>query len=333
MKITNLSQFGCRFPLMVSRGLMENVEEVTTNLDVVSYGKVIKEKSNNIERDLMESDMIFRSNDEHFKLPNIDRILTNNNLWGKVVYYDFKDSHVTETNRLNTCLAYTKRNWVNGRNRGTIPDRSQMFPLDFSYMYEYSYPDKTKIEKDIDVVYAFHDNPLIGARRYNVLQELKKSGIKNLKIGVIKFCGTVGRKAITNPIEGSSFLEYLHLLRRAKIVFTAYPENWDGDIRFWEAMSSGSLVFSDISYTPRLNPIKHGEHCFYFNAQDRTSINNAIEVAKEYLHKKERIEIGQSGKEFVEKYHNAQKRIEELLTWINNGKSPKFPLIPNIEHL
>ena len=326
MHIVHLWDKGTRFPQMISEGLAAQAGiELTVNKPVLCYGETLIPAAKNLQDELIKAEYIFRSNDEHFDIPEIDNFLDEHSLWKKVVYYDFKDSCQVDLPRLKQCSAYAKRSWTKGIHRKALPRFiPPLFPLNYSLLSAYKEIDQKK-ERDIDVVCAFEDSPAIGKRRYNLIQEVKAANFQNSHIGLIKG-GEDMRKAIFIPRENNPYIDYLSLLGRAKIIFTAFPDMQDGDSRIWEALSSGALIVADQCKIPMSHPLVHLEHCILFDAMNPQSIKEAIVLAKYYLeNEKKRAELAAAGKAFVEKYHSPAERMAELLDWLASRSKEKIP--------
>ncbi len=288
----------------------------------VSLGEVIQPADKNLADSMKRADYIFRCDDEHFNLPDIDQFLDNNDLWPKVVYYDFKDSWDIEKHRLKQCAAYVKRSWSQGYERTPIPEPpAPILPMDFGILNEFFVRPMPGI-RDIDICYLFLPDKGIGNRRYNVFTELNKqrSEFSNPVIGTPTTMANVGRRAIFDTPDNNPFLDYLDILKRSKIVFTAYPDNWDGDSRTWEAFSSGALVFKDISTIPSQEPFLTGKHCFDFDARKPESIREAITIAKYFLENEDvRVRIANEGYNYAITNHRPEQRISRILTWIESS--------------
>ncbi|MBD3227639.1 MAG: glycosyltransferase [Candidatus Lokiarchaeota archaeon] len=158
-------------------------------------------------------------------------------------------------------------------------------------------------------------------RRFKTYYELLRSNIPNSLIGA----NTGGSHMdIFYPAnENNKWIEYMKLLKKAKIIFTACPWNHDGDSRTWEAMSSGSLVFMDNTLIPT-HPFKDSKHVFYYDASSRKSIKEAIKKAKYYLmpeNESERRKIAEKGKEYALKYHMSKNRIKYVFDCIEKFRS------------
>ncbi|UCD38352.1 MAG: glycosyltransferase family 1 protein [Fidelibacterota bacterium] len=314
---------GARYPAMISQGLWLHPEvEVSYNMPFISLGKEICPADSNLETSLLGAEYIFRAGDSHFGIADVDGLLDGHDLWGKVIYYDFKDEAAIDTHRLQTCHAYLKRNWSSGYDRRPLaPAPVPILPVDFGLLSEY-YVDPIPVEKDIDIAYLFPPDQRIGRRRYSVYEELDRvrGAFSSPAIGVPTASARVGRRAIFDPPEGNPFLAYLRMLKRAKIVFTAFPDEHDGDSRTWEAFSSGAMVFMDTTHIPSPQPFVHGKHCYIYDARDRDSICTAIDTAMEYLKDDAgRENIAQQGLEHALMYHKPEDRISMILKWVRSS--------------
>ncbi len=322
LKIVHLFNFhkGSRYHAMISQGLYLHPDvEVSYAMPFVSLGEIFQPADKDLSDSMKNADYIFRGDDEHFGLPDIDRFLDNNNLWPKVVYYDFKDSWAIDNHRLEQCVAYIKRSWSMGYDRVPIPEPPlPILPMDFGLLNEFFVRPMPEI-RDIDICYMFLPDKRIGKRRYNVFVELDKqrNEFSNPLIGTPTTMANVGRRAIFDKPDNNPFLDYLDVLKRSKIIFTAYPDNWDGDSRTWEAFSSGALVFKDISTIPSHKPFLTGIHCFDYDARKPESIREAIAKAKYFLkNNKERKKIAENGFTFALSNHRPEQRINQILSWL-----------------
>lgn len=323
---------GSRYPSMISQGLYIHPEiEVSFAMPFISLGRIISPADKHLSESLLKADYIFRCDDEHFGFDEIDRFLDINDLWSKVVYYDFKDSTEIDFHRLSTCNAYVKRSWASGINREPIemPD-IPILPVDFGLLDEY-FERPAPEKKDIDICHMFPPDKRIGVRRYNVYRELdaQRGNFGNAVIGVPTAAAQAGRRAIFDPPEDNPFLDYLDYLKRSKIVFTAFPDHWDGDSRTWEAFSSGALVFMDATTIPSPKPFISGKHCFIYDARKPASIRNAIAIAKDLLkNETTRQTIAKEGYQHALSFHKPVDRVNQILKWI---KSPSKKLSEHVD--
>ena len=323
---------GSRYPSMISQGLYFHPDiSVSFAMPFVSLGKIICPADPHLQDSLVKADYIFRCDDEHFGFGEIDRLLDKNDLWSKVIYYDFKDSTEIDYHRLSVCKAYVKRSWTKGIEREPIemPD-IPILPVDFSLLNEY-FERPAPGKKDIDISYMFPPDKRIGIRRYNVYKELEahKDSFENAVIGTVTSFARIGRRGMFELPENNPFLDYLDYLKRSKIVFTAFPDMWDGDSRTWEAFSSEALVFMDATTIPSPKPFISGKHCFIYDARSPESIRNAIGIAKDLLKDEAtRVKIAKEGYQHALLYHKPVNRINQILKWV---QSPAKKLSEHVE--
>lgn len=313
---------GSRYHAMISQGLLAHpLVDASFAMPVVSLGEVVKGADTDLCESLIAADYIFRPNDAHFIAKDWDAFLDTNRLWHKVVYYDKKDSPDIDMHRLETCVLYIKRSWTIGFDRmpPPLPPRP-ILPMDYCVLQEYITADMPQ-ERDIDVACLFNPSPKLGKRRYNLLSEVikERKQLGRSAIGEVTASGRQGRKAVFEKPQGNPFIAYLGLLRRSRIVFTAYPDNWDGDSRTWEAFASGALVFMDATSIPSPYPLLDQEHCFVYDARSSDSIREAIALAKELLRdENRRSEIARKGYEHALSWHRPINRIDLILSWLNS---------------
>ena len=70
---------------------------------------------------------------------------------------------------------------------------------------------------------------------------------------------------------------YFSMMRRAQIVVTCNPANWDGDFRLFEALSSGALVFTDELHTPAPYPLVDGVHLVVYDNDDKADLHRKLQ--------------------------------------------------------
>ena len=106
---------GARYHLMIAQGLIAH-PDITPNFStpIISLGETVADKEINIEQRMLEADYIFRPNDGHFGIDEMDRFMDRHGLWKKTVYYDKQDSPHICDERLQSCAAYIKRSWTRG---------------------------------------------------------------------------------------------------------------------------------------------------------------------------------------------------------------------------
>ena len=117
---------------------------------------------------------------------------------------------------------------------------------------------------------------------------------------------------VTHALRTTTCPTYFSVLRRARIVVTGNPSNWEGDHRTWEALASGALVFVDRTETPVHPPLIDGVHVVVYDAHDETAFRAQLRF---YLDRPDRAEaIGKRGAEFVLRHHRAVDRAEYMLS-------------------
>jgi hypothetical protein len=315
---------------LINQGLWLHPEvEATFCSPFISAGQLICEPEKDLAGALRKADLIFRADDEHFPHPEIDEFLDQEGLWDRVVYYDFRDASILDRHRLEKAKVYLKRSWPTGYDRAArFPIHPKLYPLDFALLNEYFLHNAPPV-RDIDIAYMFPPNPLIGRRRYGVYEELQRARhlFPNSRIGHFTTAAQQGRRGIFDL--RSPFFQYMRLLKRSKIVFTAFPDRQDGDSRTWEAFASGAMVCMDATAIPSPYPLQHGKHCIMYDARDRRSIRDAISQARYYLgNNVARQAIASVGHSWVLEHHKAVDRIEQVLCWL---RSPEPKLREHVE--
>ena len=117
----------------------------------------------------------------------------------------------------------------------------------------------------------------------------------------------------------------MQLLRRTKVVFTSpgYPGFFGADRRTGEAVSSGALVFTDQPNIQMPYPFEHGKHLFFFDPNTDEALNEALELAKEYIFpdkKEEREVIAKACVEHALKYHRSDNYVAYAMDIIKKEK-------------
>lgn len=313
MKIVHLADNAPRSSFIINQGLSQLNYDYKTNKDYISLGKVLKEKSINLDKELIDCDLIFAGDDSHDTIIKLYyNLLTEKKLWNKVIWYDFRDKQDIRTDIVDKIKIYFKRS-ISYKDRNKIELSFKIFPIDYCILDEFIIPNT---KRDINVSYLFSEN--CDNRRKKVLNKLKKYNFENSLIGYITGDKTKARKAISDPIENNCFIDYLNLLSRSKIVFTTYPCNHDGDSRTWEAFASGALVFKDISNINIPNNFIKDLHYFEFNALEDNSIDLACNKAMELLKQEDIINsISKKSLEYAIKFHKASNRVNYMIEKFN----------------
>jgi hypothetical protein len=324
IKIACLFDTGSRFPLMIAEGLLKHPHvEVFFNKPVYLLGRLLAAAIDPgaLLNSLVKCDLIFLPDLEHFRQIAILHLINQHNLWHKVVIYDFKDSPLVDKKFLSCCKAYFKRSCCIGSARTALPAHEKpIIPLNFSLLDSYiELAPAPAAERTIDIGYYFDPVTIAGdQRRGNVLKCLLEenwSGYAAI-IGKVTTTGGKGRRGIFDDPNGNPWYDYFQSLHRTKIIFSAFPDGWDGDSRTWEAISSKALCFLDKSCIPTPHYFEDGRHCFFYDATDKASIQNAIKLAKLFLYpgrKEARENIAQNGYEHALQYHQSVHRVDYML--------------------
>lgn len=324
VNIACLFDMGSRFPLMIAEGLLKHPHvDVFFNKPVYSLGRLLAPaiEPHALLNSLANCNLIFLPNLEHFRQIPILQHIDQHKLWYKVVIYDFKDSPQVDKKLLFRCKAYFKRSCCIGLDRTPLPDHGKpIFPLNFSLLDSYiELSPVAEVERTVDLGYYFDPATISRDRRrgnvLNCLQEENWSGYATI-IGKTTTTGGKGRRGIFDEPIDNPWNDYLQSLHQTKILFSAFPDPWDGDSRTWEAISSKALCFLDKSYIPTPHYFEDGRHCFFFDANDKVSIQNAVKLAKLFLfpgRKEARENIARSGYEHALEYHQSVHRIDYML--------------------
>lgn len=106
---------GSRYPLMINQGLISRPNvNVWANADVKSLGALFAPGLN--EKDLKpimkdETDFILVPSPEHFIWGDYMHFIDENNLWSKVICYDFSDSSDINPEIVEKVRLYVKRSY------------------------------------------------------------------------------------------------------------------------------------------------------------------------------------------------------------------------------
>jgi hypothetical protein len=104
---------------------------------------------------------------------------------------------------------------------------------------------------------------------------------------------------------------YFERLRSARIVIGAEPGQHGGDNRFWEALASGALLFTDETSIPHPPVPAHAKHVVVYDASDYASF---VKVLQYYIeHPTEAAGIARQGWLLARNYHGALNRADYLL--------------------
>jgi len=228
----------------------------------------------------------------------------------KTIIVDYSDgpAHIYNV----PCWKYFKRSVINKKDSTFhIYDRA-VFPiayciktecLEFKQILDYS--------RNIDIAVFFETKG-----DYHHLYRSKMAAfIKenfadyNIHVGICGVNGEIGRSSIQK--------EYYEKMFHSKIVITCNPDNWEGDYRTFEAISTGTLVMVDQMKTPKINPLVDGKHIIYY---DRENLEELKEKVAFFLKNNEvRTKIAEEGYTYTLQYHKAADRINEILSVISSS--------------
>jgi len=250
-------------------------------------------------------------------------------LWNKTIIWDFADEHKLNWEwGYDRCLVYFKNNWFWGKE--TPPPK--LYPLNFAVMD--LYVDLIPIDlyqRDIDIGCYFGWNRTAdgGCPRGRLVEMIKNFEWE--KGTFIDLSYTTGK---TSPSGHNLYGEevpilpngqpnwwyiYMGLLRRTKILFTSSPSPYRGDAREGEALASGALVFMSNPVIPMPHPFEHGKHLFRFDASEKESIHESLELAKEYLkpsQEEKRNRMAKACWEHATTYHRCKNYVDYAMNII-----------------
>lgn len=238
-----------RYPLMINHGLLAHPEiganNLTTNADVISLGTthhagVLDRRM--LRAALESADLIFRPASEHSS-PEIETWFQGNyaDNWGKTIYYDFSDHRGVDRTERNKCRLYLKRTWPNsGLSNKVVP-----VPLCALPEYLIAGPKTYQETPEYEALYLFHVDILKGRNPNEEARRVMFRALRGCPYVTTGQTTRTGRRDIFLDSQDNPFVEYLHMLQKAKVVVTALPEHGGGDHRIWEALASGTMVFCE----------------------------------------------------------------------------------------
>lgn len=281
-------------------------------------GRLIQEAEIDIVSKMLDAHFILRPNHRHFNLPKYDQIMDQYSLWSKVIIYDKKDGHEIEHDLFDKCLGYVKRSFPKGYARMPRAYNPKLLPLDYSILDEYVSLANSK-DRTTDVAYFFLDQGGTERRSRTAGELLKRRHeFKSIHIGTVSDSGNKARRAVFDNVRDNPLTQYFDALCASKIVITAYPSDWDGDSRTWEALSGGALVVMDRTYIPSPYPLVDGEHVLIYDATSKKSINKMIDRVKEMLQNPtELTRIATQGYKFALEHHNSRSKVDLILKFAN----------------
>jgi len=302
IKFAHLSHLGPRSSLIINQGLVQLEHNFDVDKSYRINGIIVKPRCLDLLRNIHQYDLIFCGN------PIYKDFLNQSNLWKKIIWYDYGDLATLDDECLTKSIAYFKRSLVT-ENRSIMKYSSKVFHLDYCVLEEYLNDNNS--ERSIDVACLFEKD--VGGRRSILVQKLTNSNFENSIIGKTTSYGSEGRNSI-NKYNNENYKNYLQILGDSKIIFTAFPQNHDGDSRTWEAFASGALVFRDVTFIKTKNEPKDGVHFFCFDSSKPKSISLAIEKAITFLNNDaERNLIATACLEIMKSHHMAKNRVDYMI--------------------
>lgn len=309
--IAHIQHRGPRAAPIINQGLLQSGIDFQTDTPYISLGKKIVEKCDNIRDVANESSLIFvgrRGDHESW--------ISKDNLWGKVIWYDFEDYCTYDPDIVKKSLLYVKRSVVT-QNRQLIKldvGSKKIIPIDYCVLDEYL---GHQSERQYSVACLFGERNRLGIRRNNIKQALKDANFANAFIGTTcspSNYGSHARNAIKHDAQDNCFLDYMKVLGSSKVVVSAYPQNHDGDCRTWEAMASGALVVLDTCYIPTNHKLEDNYHILRYNAESMLDISRVIKRIDELLKDDyAREKIANNGYEYAIRHHRPVNRLQYIV--------------------
>lgn len=332
---------GPRVAALIDEGL-RHIVNVTSARDIFLQGAQVASATTGpaLEAACQEARYIFLT-PERATTAIIERL----DLWHKTVVLDFTDPPTLSPGLLDRCRMYFKRSWPIGPTRQPRAARPNLHPINFGAFAAFDAladvaPETPVTDRPIDLGFFFAPaslNQQPGSRRERVLRALMArdwAGTTTM-IGhhtILQGHGRLGRRAIARSEVDPRWQDYMRLLTRTKIVFTATPTRWDGDHRTWEALWSGACVFMDRTGIPTPAMPRHGMECFYYDADDDRSINAAIDHARSLLGPlsdgRTLNRIGRAGRHNTLNHHLSHHRVAQVLALLN-GQAPIGRAVPD----
>jgi len=182
-------------------------------------------------------------------------------------------------------------------------------PIDYAIFDEWLLPTIPWHERPISVLCTLRNSTMkaspYGGGRHRVftwLSELKRQW-QDPRMHI--------RPATGTGAGGCFDRQYFALMHKAKIIVTCQPQNWEGDWRTWESLSTGAMVMVDEFRTQMNPPLQPGVHYVQYNSSNRTD----LEVKLEYYlqHPNDAAVIANAGFQFAVHRHRAVHRVDNML--------------------
>lgn len=277
---------------------IENENIVGTKKNIL-YNGLLANNNVIISKDINLCDYIFLDFRDFDKIKKYKR-----DYLKKLIIIDYRDNPNKVVN--TECLKYFKRSVVNKKNMKLINYNKEVIPISYCLKQEVlQYKNLFEYDRYIDIAIFFRTS---GSKYRNKISRFIKKNFNNYNIfvGLSGNNGSIGRNSIQR--------DYYEKMFHSKIVVTCNPDNWEGDYRTWEALSTGALVFVDNMLTPIINPLINEKHIIFYDK------NNLLELKEKilfYLNNSELAKkISQQGNHHSLKYHKPSDRIDEILSYL-----------------
>lgn len=304
-----MSNFKCPNVYMNKKSIFIEKDDLVGVKQNVLYNGLLNNKNVYIIDNIEECDYIFID-----IIRDFDKIKRySEEQLKKVIIIDYRDNS-KEVSKI-PCLKYFKRSVVDKNTMKIIDYNREIIPISYSLKQEVlEFKDIYEYHRNIDIsvfftpgINAINNNTVTGYRS-KVANFIKKNFSNyNIFVGVCGNNGVIGRTTIQK--------DYYNKMFHSKIVVTCNPDNWEGDYRTWEALSTGALTFVDNMKTPIINPLINEKHVIFYNR------NNLLELKKKilfYLKTPDLAKkISHEGNTYALKYHKPSDRISEILSQLN----------------
>jgi glycosyltransferase involved in cell wall biosynthesis len=108
--------------------------------------------------------------------------------------------------------------------------------------------------------------------------------------------------------------EYLKRLADAHLAWSPEGLGWQ-TFRVFEAAAAGSVPIVNRGQIEMPDPLRNGEHCFYYDPQDNEQDNDLIRVIKQALSDKERLNrMGEAARAHVLRHHTHKTVVNQIMT-------------------
>lgn len=164
------------------------------------------------------------------------------------------------------------------------------------------------IKKTIDISCFFNPSNQRDIRSNAAMTTQNFCKKHNLKCHI----GSSGNGEISYNGRENFIKKYYEINKASKIVVTANHNNWEGDWRFYESLSTGTVVFIDKMMVPLDHPFIDGKHVVFYNDMQDLS----KKLLKYYNNEKVLERISLESKNFVYNYHKPENRMDYFINTI-----------------